>query len=285
MQLVIPMKTSETWLMHPVTDLLRFHYAGRIPNGKGKLWDYGGKLRDVRYTDSGEPDANGKVWDSRHVGRWQLPGPFVPYIWLGGPERGICWFAENDRDWSLDPEQPTLEIRRQGETHFACRAAGHRPVVLSAPRHDGTFGLMATPAKPMPETPVSFRRWWPGLPSEKTANVVDGLHGGVLLLGRRGPASPSIRPSRTSASTTSSSRLRERRPGGPGFTDKWLAQFGGPRVRAAPEDVSRPRQLVGQLLCRRPWRPRPGAGQTAYVIPYTNARAINWGDGGPHVHG
>ena len=48
MQLVIPMKTGETWLMHPVTDLLRFHYAGRIPNGKGKLWDYGGKLHDVQ---------------------------------------------------------------------------------------------------------------------------------------------------------------------------------------------------------------------------------------------
>ncbi len=35
MQLVIPMKTAETWLMHPVTDLLRHHYAGRIPNGRG----------------------------------------------------------------------------------------------------------------------------------------------------------------------------------------------------------------------------------------------------------
>ena len=26
------------------------------------------------------------------------------------------------------------------------------------------------------------------------------------------------------------------------------------------------------------WRPAPGSGRTGYVIPYTNARAINWGE-------
>ena len=85
MQLVIPMKTSEAWLMHPVTDYLRFHYAGRIPNGRGKIWDSSGKTADVKYTATGEPDANGKVWDSSHMNRWQLPAPFVSYVWLGGP--------------------------------------------------------------------------------------------------------------------------------------------------------------------------------------------------------
>ena len=66
------MRTSETWLMHPVTDLLRFHYSGSIPDGTGTLWDYGGKTRTVRYTESGKPDSNGKVWDSRHVGGHKL---------------------------------------------------------------------------------------------------------------------------------------------------------------------------------------------------------------------
>jgi len=61
LRLVIPMRRSETWLMHPVTDLLRFHYAGRIPNGTGTQWDYSGKTNGVRYTESGQPDADGKV--------------------------------------------------------------------------------------------------------------------------------------------------------------------------------------------------------------------------------
>jgi len=134
LRLVIPLRTGEAWLMHPVTDLLRFHYAGRIPDGSGTLWDYSGRTNAVRYTQTGKPDADGKVWDSRHVGRNQLPAPFVPYIWLGGTERGICWFAENDRDWNLDPQRPALEIRRQG-SHLADRPSLHAPHIPNAPAH------------------------------------------------------------------------------------------------------------------------------------------------------
>ncbi|MBM4019617.1 MAG: hypothetical protein FJ288_15070, partial [Planctomycetes bacterium] len=80
-QLVIPLKASEAWLMHPVTTHLRHHYAGRIPAGKGK------------------------VWDSSKVPA-RLNGVFVPYIYLGGPERGICFAADNDRDWITDGGTP-----------------------------------------------------------------------------------------------------------------------------------------------------------------------------------
>ena len=73
---------------------------------------------------------------------------------------------------ALIPQQPTLEIRRQGETTSLIVRLVTKPVTLTRPRTI-TFGLMATPAKPMPETPVSFRRWWPGLPKPKTANVVN----------------------------------------------------------------------------------------------------------------
>ena len=202
MQLLIPMKTSEAWLMHPVTDLLRFHYAGRIPNGKGKLWEDGGKTYDVKYTDTGDPDANGKVWDSRHVARGQLPGPFVPYIWMGGAERGVCWFAENDRDWSLDPKQPTLEIHRQGETTSLVVRFVTKPMTFTRPRTIA-FGLMATPAKPMPETPVSFRRWWPGRRTKRRRTSSIGTFWARVTIGApHRPAPPFGPPSRISASTT-----------------------------------------------------------------------------------
>ena len=185
LRLVIPLRTSETWLMHPVTDLLRFHYAGRIPDGAGILWEYIGKTNTVRYTETGQPDADGKVWDSRHVGRHQLPAPFVPYIWLGGTERGICWFAENDRDWNLDPQRPALEIRRQGETTSLVVHLFTRPTSLTRPR-TLTFGLMATPAKPMPETPVNFRRWFPGAQVTNTEQVVNfGFMGACYYWARR----------------------------------------------------------------------------------------------------
>jgi len=277
-QLVIPMKTGEAWLMHPVTDLLRFHYAGRIPNGKGWLWDYDGKRREVLYTAGGAPDAGGKVWDSRQVGRWQLPGPFVPYIWLGGPERGIAWFAENDRDWSLAADQPALEIRRQGAVTSLVVRMVNRPVVLARPR-TLTFGLMATPAKPMPESPVNFRRWWTGAPSEKTRDTVGcGLMGACYYWGAAGPCYAFYPAFGNFAIYDEFARLRAGGARDPAFTDKWLAQFTGPEF--APH-LSTYRAHVNWSLnffATGGWRPAPGSGRTGYVIPYTNARAINWGE-------
>ena len=278
MQLVIPMKSGETWLMHPVTDHLRFHYAGRIPNGKGRLWDYGGKLREVRYTEIGEPDTIGKVWDSRHVGRQRLPAPFVPYIWLGGPERGICWFAENDRDWSLDPEKPMLEIRRQGETTTLIVRLVTKPVALARPR-TLVFGLMATPAKPMPETPVNFRRWWTGLLSEDTQDVVaTGFMGACYYWGAAGPCYAFYPAFKNFSIYDEFARLRRGGPVDRGFTDKWLALFSAPEFESMLKTYRAHVNWSVNFFAGGRWSPRPASGCTPYVIPYTNGRAINWGE-------
>ena len=278
MQLVIPMKTAETWLMHPVTDLLRHHYAGLIPNGQGKLWDYGGKLREVKYTETGGPEADGKVWDSRHVARWQLPGPFVPYIWLGGPERGICWFAENDRDWALDPQQPTLEIRRQGATTALVVRLATRPFALTRGRTI-TMGLMATPAKPMPETPVNFRRWWAGSMSARTTGTAHfNFMGACYYWGAAGPCFafyPAFRDFRIYDEF-----VRVRRSGNidRGYTDTWLEHFRAPEFEPHLETYRAHINWTLNFFAADGWREDPSAGKTAYAIPYTNARAINWGD-------
>jgi hypothetical protein len=278
LRLVIPMKTGETWLMHPVADLLRFHYAGRIPDGKGWIWDYGGKRREVLYTATGEPDAGGTVWDSRQMGRWQLPGPFVPYIWLGGPERGIAWFAENDRDWSLAADQPCLEIRRQGDvTSLVVRMVG-RPVVLSRPR-TLTFGLMATPAKPMPDRPVSFRRWWTGAPSEKAKDTVGcGFMGACYYWGAAGPCYAFYPALGNFAIYDEFARLRGGKAADPAFTDTWLAQFAGPEFEPLLKTYRAHVNWSVHFFSGGRWRPAPGSGRTGYVIPYTNARAVNWGE-------
>jgi len=278
MQLVIPMKTDEAWLMHPVTDLLRFHYAGRIPDGKGRLWDYGGKLKEVQYTETGGPAADGKVWDSRHAGRWQLPGPFVPYIWLGGPERGICWFAENDRDWSLDPAKPCLEIRKDGVVTALVVRLVTKPVVLKRPRTI-VFGLMATPAKPMPSEPVSFRRWWTGVPNEKSRDVVGlGFMGACYYWGAAGPCYAFYPAFRNFSIFDEFARLRNGGRADPGFTDNWLAQFAAsefePHLKTYRAHVN---WSVG-FFSSTAWRRPAPAGHSRYVIPYTNGRAINWGE-------
>jgi len=274
MRLVIPMRTNETWLMHPVTDLLRFHYAGRIPEGKGRVWDYGGKLKEVQYTETGRPDPKGKVWDSRHVGRWQLPGPFVPYIWLGGPERGICWFAENDRDWSLDPSEPCLEIRKEGATTLLVVRLVTRPVVLKRPRTI-VFGLMATPAKPMPETPVNFRRWWTGVPNAKTRDVVGvGFMGACYYWGAAGPCYAFYPAMENFSIYEEFTRLRGGGRADPGFTDKWLAQFTAPEFAPHLKTYRAHVNWSVSFFSGDAWRRLPAAGRSRYVIPYTNGRAV-----------
>ena len=281
MQLVIPMKTDEAWLMHPVTDGLRFHYAGRIPNGKGKIWDMGGKTSEVRYTDTGAPDANGKVWDSAHVARYQLPGPFVPYIWFGGTERGICWFAENDRDWSLDPKRPALEIRRQGKTTSLIVRLVTRPVTFTRPRTIA-FGLMATPAKPMPGTPVSFRRWWPGSPNPKVSDAVNFvLMGACYYWGSAGDA---FWPAYKNFSIYDEFvRLRGGDKANPTFIDKWLTQYTQEDLQTVGKS---PEAALAMYRAHVHWsfnlftgnHPRPEIGQSFYAIPYTNARCASSGE-------
>ncbi|MHB0957154.1 MAG: glycoside hydrolase domain-containing protein [Pirellulaceae bacterium] len=278
LQLVIPMKSAETWLMHPVTDLLRFHYAGRIPNGQGKLWDYGGQVRGVQYTETGLPDDRGKVWDSRHVGRWQLPGPFVPYIWLGGPERGICWFAENDRDWSLDPEQPVLEIRRRGETTELLVRFVTKPVENLRPR-TLVFGLMATPAKPMPTIPADFRRWWAGsMAAETTDTVHFGLMGACYYWGAAGPCFAFYPAQRDFSIYDEFVRVRRSGQVDRSYTDRWLERFGAPEFAPHLETYRAHVNWTLNFFAHDSWRKGAAAGKTTYAIPYTNARAVNWGE-------
>ena len=109
-QLVIPLKASEAWLMHPVTTGLRQHFAGRIPAlspAEGPALPEGSAAPSAASTNSGQASSGqvGKVWDSSYVPN-RLNGNFVPYIYLGGPERGICFAADNDRDWISDSRQP-----------------------------------------------------------------------------------------------------------------------------------------------------------------------------------
>ncbi|NSW57764.1 MAG: hypothetical protein HPY44_17285 [Armatimonadetes bacterium] len=132
--LEIPLDDSQMPYMHACGDGLRFNFAGRTPAG------------------------DGPVWNSNEANRTNIVGTFYPYIWLGGGERGLAWFADTDKGWSLDESTPTIELIRQDETLLLRVNFITRPTTLETPR-EIVFGLQATPAKPMPEEPVNWRRW------------------------------------------------------------------------------------------------------------------------------
>jgi len=134
LSLEIPLQNSEVPYMHACGDGLRHNYAGKTPQGQGL------------------------IWNSNQANKINIIGPFYPYLWLGGGERGLAWFADTDLDWSLEEKKPALELIRNGETVILKVNFVTRQTKLDRQRNI-VFGLQATPVKPMPENPVNWRRW------------------------------------------------------------------------------------------------------------------------------
>lgn len=128
----IPVRDEMAPLYHVSTTALRYNPSGRTPEGDGMIWD----TRDF-------PD-----------GDW--PTGFRPYIWLGAEERGLCWFADNDKNWVKDVDfkkgnyDPAFSLHRKDGVLTLRIHLVQRPVTLKRKRHI-VFGVMATPAKPMRE--------------------------------------------------------------------------------------------------------------------------------------
>ncbi len=125
----IPLKDAETPLMHQIGDTLRNNYSGAVPRGEGVVWDstQARRLYDWR-----------NAWNS--------------YVFLGGGERGLAWFADNDKGWITakdDFSRPLVEIAREGSTLTLRVLLINTPATLTEPR-TLVFGLQASPTKPMP---------------------------------------------------------------------------------------------------------------------------------------
>lgn len=247
LQLVIPIKAAEAWLMHPVTVELRQHFAGRIPAGQGKVWD-----------SSRVPNLVG--------------GRFLPALFVGGPERGVCFAADNDRDWITDPDVPAMEIDRVGDTVNLRLNLVAKPTTTTRERTI-RFALQATPAKPMPETPVNWRRWWATATPGGTDDVRINFWGGNQYWGGRYFA-VSIFPAFEDFGFWEQ-LAKHRRTGKvePGYMEAFLAKFEG----VAPPDLANLRAHFNEGLRLASTAP-PNTAETKqvrYVIPYTNARGCS----------
>lgn len=87
-------------------------------------------------------------------------GSFLPYLWVGSPEMGLCWFADTDEGWvrgSMDV--PAIEIRNRrdrGVVELRVNLIGH-PTMIEGERKV-VFGLLPTPARPL--LPGWRKRYW-----------------------------------------------------------------------------------------------------------------------------
>ena len=125
----IPLRAERATLLHPCADGLRFNYGGVVPPGSGR------------------------VWDSSKAARASIIGDYLPYVWVGGPLRGVAVFGESDRGWVLDDDEggkvPCQEVIREADGTVVVRLnLVQRACELSAPQTI-LLGFQATPVKPM----------------------------------------------------------------------------------------------------------------------------------------
>ena len=98
------------------------------------------------------PAGEGVVWDASKLACDEYVKNFCPYVYLGNGVRGLCWFAENDRHWSWNPQTPNLNVLRRGGQVVLRVHLVNQPTVIAQPR-TLCFGLLAAPVKPMLNAP------------------------------------------------------------------------------------------------------------------------------------
>ncbi|OQA82785.1 MAG: hypothetical protein BWY31_03050 [Lentisphaerae bacterium ADurb.Bin242] len=130
----IPVQKEFAVLFHAVGEHIRANPAGFVPEGKGTIF----KSRSVQQI---------------HVSN------FIPYIWVGTDDRGICYAADWDRGWVHTKDRDAVELFRHSNGDVSIRLN-----LLNAPfqikkGHTVTLALMASPVKPMPE---GWRGWSDG---------------------------------------------------------------------------------------------------------------------------
>lgn len=133
--LIIPLDDKQMPLMHTCTDGIRFNYAGKVPEG------------------------NGVIWNSTKAAHNSIIGNYVPYIWLGGQERGLAVFGDNDAGWITDDKLPCQEIVRSDDGTLELRLHLIQTPSSWNQTRKITIGFQATPVKPMPK---NWRLWTVG---------------------------------------------------------------------------------------------------------------------------
>lgn len=122
--------------------------------------------------------------------------PFKALLWLGNEERGLGWFAENERSWQPRREDHAIElIRDGGRLILRLRLLDSHPGAWTADPQEGMnvyqpisfrFGLQATPVKPFPRQPYIHNAFHLDCGIKVRGNYIDVLAGRYDELKQKG---------------------------------------------------------------------------------------------------
>jgi hypothetical protein len=119
------------------------------------------KAEHARYIHYSAVNWSGS--DARSTGgeTWEWHSRFMPYVWLGDEERGLAWFAESDEGWQLGDPDRAIAVEKAGGVATLRVRFVDKPIAL-ANALSLTFGLQATPVKPVPARYHRIARIWHG---------------------------------------------------------------------------------------------------------------------------
>lgn len=156
LKLVIPLKNDAADYLHACGEGIRYGF-------------------DYRFLPARKM---GRLWDSNAVdGQPMLVGSFIPYVWVGNTQGGLCWFADSDSGWVPSNAMPAIEVRRDSarSTDLVLNFISSR-ITLSGPRKI-TFAFQATPTKPL-QPAWRMDTWWTGDSFKDWAQVESQGHAG-----------------------------------------------------------------------------------------------------------
>lgn len=161
--LMIPMKNEESPMFHAVSNTIRSNPAGNLPVGNGMLWD-GSQLKRALV-----------------LGKDIIHPQLVPYIWVGGVERGLCWFLDSSMGYRLKTDAPAVRIVRNGnELRLEVDIINRTSELKDG--HLFEFGMQSTPVKPLEKSwkKIVYDSSLEGINGMETAfPIYDGLLGYV----------------------------------------------------------------------------------------------------------
>lgn len=152
--LEISLKDSEVPLFHNSDfEGMRRDYSGATPRGGKIVWGpfQNAWVPPAWSVEKGtEGQDNVVIWNAADTRPWRNPtvNYFVPYIWLGAQERGLAWFAANDKGWIQNYAKPAQEIIRDGNKVVLRIYLINKPTTVTSPSHI-VFGMQASPTRPM----------------------------------------------------------------------------------------------------------------------------------------
>lgn len=125
--LVIKFCADETPFFHAVANTIRPNPAGALPD---------------HWTGS-------QLIRKKHFGEEVMHPQLVPYLWLGGEERGLSWFIDSSFGFKLNRDKDAVRIFRKDDVVIAELDIINIPTSFTSEKLEFSFGFHPTPVKPL----------------------------------------------------------------------------------------------------------------------------------------